>query len=100
MKSLKVLSPQEIDEKRRLLSPIWKYEKERLCLTIKCSHFDAAMALINAIADLARAQNHHPKIENEYDRVSLTLWTHDCGGITQRDFDLAQAIDALLEVPS
>lgn len=100
MKPLKVFSKEEIEEKKKHLSPLWEFKNGRLGLTVKCLHFDAAIALINKIADLASKHNHHPKIVNEYDRVSLSLWTHDCGGITQWDFDLAHAIDALMEITS
>jgi len=100
MKPLKVYSTQEIDEKKKFLSPLWEYKNGRLCLTTTCLDFEAAITLINKIAELADKHNHHPKIENEYALVSLSLWTHDYGGITQRDFDLAHAIDDLKEISS
>jgi len=97
MTLLKALSQEEIEKKRKLLSPVWEYKNGKLYWTTRCSSFEAAIDLINTIASLANAQNHHPIIENEYDRVSLALWTHDCEGITQQDFDLAHAINMLLK---
>ncbi|WP_456408663.1 4a-hydroxytetrahydrobiopterin dehydratase [Caldithrix abyssi] len=51
---------------------------------------------INKVAILAERHGHHPEIFNVYNRVRLTLATHDAGGLTQKDFDLATAIDELL----
>jgi 4a-hydroxytetrahydrobiopterin dehydratase len=45
---------------------------------------------------LAEAMNHHPDWSNSWNKVSIELVSHDAGGISQRDFDLAAAIDALL----
>jgi len=56
--------------------------------------FRAAVNLVNRIADLAEEANHHPDILISYDRVTLTLVTHDAGGITEKDFELAARIDA------
>jgi 4a-hydroxytetrahydrobiopterin dehydratase len=55
--------------------------------------FLEAVAFINAIAPLAEAANHHPEIHNVYNRVSITLSTHDAGGITEKDTALAAQID-------
>jgi 4a-hydroxytetrahydrobiopterin dehydratase len=46
---------------------------------------------------LAERRNHHPDWSNVYDRVVIDLWTHDAGGFTALDFDLAQAISRLLD---
>ena len=56
--------------------------------------FKAAMAFANRVADLAEAQDHHPDILVQYSRVTLTLTSHDSGGLTERDFRLATKIDA------
>jgi 4a-hydroxytetrahydrobiopterin dehydratase len=47
------------------------------------------MAFVNRVADLAEATDHHPDIDIRYSKVTLTLSTHDAGGLTARDFDLA-----------
>ncbi len=57
--------------------------------------FQAAMAFIQQVADLAQLHNHHPEIWNVYQRVRLTLTTHDAGGLTHKDLALASAINAL-----
>ena len=58
--------------------------------------FSEAFAFISQVALLAEKHNHHPEIQNTYNRVKLRLYTHDAGNIiTERDKRLATAIDAL-----
>ena len=59
------------------------------------SNFNAAFGFMAQVALLAEQQNHHPEWFNVYNRVHIVLSTHDAGGLSQRDIDLAQAIDAL-----
>jgi len=56
--------------------------------------FQEAMTFVNRVATLADEQDHHPDILIEYDRVTLTLSSHDAGGLTERDFRLAARVDA------
>jgi 4a-hydroxytetrahydrobiopterin dehydratase len=56
--------------------------------------FAAAIAFVNRVAALADAADHHPDILIEYRNVTLTLTSHDSGGLTERDFALAARIDA------
>jgi 4a-hydroxytetrahydrobiopterin dehydratase len=51
--------------------------------------------LIGEIAEAADRLNHHPDVVLTYKRVSVELWTHDIGGLTERDFELAGEIDRL-----
>jgi len=55
--------------------------------------FVAAIELVNRVADLAEAAGHHPEIAISYNRVTFGLVTHDEGGITQKDVDLATQIE-------
>jgi len=57
--------------------------------------FSAAWGFMSRVALLAEAQNHHPDWSNVWNRVEITLSTHDSGGLTERDERLARAIDAL-----
>jgi 4a-hydroxytetrahydrobiopterin dehydratase len=57
--------------------------------------FASALAFINAVGILAEKQNHHPEIHNIYNKVQLRLSTHDSDGVTDKDFDLAKAIDCI-----
>jgi 4a-hydroxytetrahydrobiopterin dehydratase len=55
--------------------------------------FKAAMAFVNKIADAAEQANHHPDIDIRYNKVTLSLVSHDSGGITKRDIRMAERID-------
>ncbi len=57
--------------------------------------FKAAMFFVNVVAGLAERAGHHPDITINYNRVTLSLSTHDAGGITGKDFDLARRIEAV-----
>ncbi len=55
--------------------------------------FPAAVRFVDYVAELAEAADHHPDIDIRYNRVRLTLSTHSAGGVTEKDFALARAID-------
>ena len=57
--------------------------------------FNEAWGFMARVALLAEAQDHHPEWSNVWNRVSITLSTHDAGGLSKRDIKLAKAIDAL-----
>ena len=59
-------------------------------------NFLRAMLFVNAVAYVAEAVNHHPDILIHYNEVTLRNWTHVAGGVTARDFALAEKIDALM----
>jgi 4a-hydroxytetrahydrobiopterin dehydratase len=56
--------------------------------------FRASLAFVAYVGELAEAKNHHPDIDIRYNRVTLALSTHDAGGITAKDFELARLVDA------
>ena len=88
------LSEEEVA--RRLPSLVgWHREDGALRRTFALSDFRAAIAFVNKVADEAEALDHHPDIDIRYDHVTLTLVTHDEGGLTESDFDLARRVDAL-----
>lgn len=60
----------------------------------KFDDFSAAFAFMTRGAIMAEKLNHHPEWSNVYNRVEVTLSTHDAGGITQLDLDLAKALDS------
>ena len=61
--------------------------------------FPMAMNFVNAVADIAEKEGHHPDITISYNRVNIELWTHAIGGLSQNDFILAAKIDELGKNP-
>ena len=90
-----ILSRDDVREKLKLL-PDWKEEQDEIIRQAEFSNFVAAMDFVNAVACKAEAAGHHPDIDIRYNKVRLALVSHDAGGLTQRDFDLAESIEALL----
>lgn len=76
--------------------PRWESIGGRLVKVVTCGSFPAALAFVATVGGLAEEADHHPDIDIRYDRVTLALVTHDSGGITQLDLDLARAIDAVV----
>ena len=58
--------------------------------------YKTAIAMLVKVSELAEIQNHHPEITSAYTRIRIKLWTHDANGLTNKDFELAQAIDKLV----
>jgi 4a-hydroxytetrahydrobiopterin dehydratase len=80
--------------------PEWQLVDGRLVRTVMARDFRSALELVTRIADPADQQNHHPDVAIHWNEVTLSLWTHDSGGITERDFRLARAIDQIVENPA
>lgn len=76
----------------------WRYDEAGAAFTreFKFRDFSEAFAFMTRVALLAEAANHHPEWSNAYNRVSIRLSTHDAGGVTHKDVELAQAIDRLV----
>jgi 4a-hydroxytetrahydrobiopterin dehydratase len=72
----------------------WEIDGDHLRKRYAFDSFASAVAFVNRVAGLAEAADHHPDILIEYRHVTLTLTTHDSGGLTARDFSLAARIDA------
>ncbi|HEY1984707.1 MAG TPA: 4a-hydroxytetrahydrobiopterin dehydratase [Terracidiphilus sp.] len=75
--------------------PMWKVEAGELLRTFAFKDFRAALGFVNQVGELAEAAGHHPDIDIRYNKVRLGLVTHDAGGLTAKDFDLAASIDRL-----
>ncbi len=91
---MKVLSQDEIRQKLGALRG-WKLTDGGIQKRYKLDGFMSAIALVHRVAEAAEAANHHPDILIQYDQVTFTLITHDAGGITRKDFDLAARIESL-----
>jgi 4a-hydroxytetrahydrobiopterin dehydratase len=66
--------------------------------TFRFADFVAAFGFMTRVALLAERADHHPEWSNVYNRVTIRLTTHDAGGLSQRDVDLAAAIDAVARI--
>jgi 4a-hydroxytetrahydrobiopterin dehydratase len=75
--------------------PDWRRAEDTIVKTVKLADFKQAMAFVNEVAELAEAQNHHPDITIQWNKVTLTLWTHVAGGLTAHDFRLARRLDTV-----
>lgn len=67
----------------------WQIENGQLVKTFQFKSFRGSLDFVNRVGELAEQAGHHPDIDIRYDRVRLTLSTHDAGGLTSKDFDLA-----------
>lgn len=76
--------------------PLWTRKDERLYREFRFGSFVEAFGFMTQVALLAETRNHHPDWSNVYNRVTIELTTHDLGGLSSLDVDLATAIDALL----
>lgn len=76
-------------------APGWRYLLGRLHLLLKFPAFADVVAFVTEVTALAEAQQHHPNIDVRYDRVQLTISSHDVGGVTRRDLRLANAVTDL-----
>lgn len=73
----------------------WNYVNESIEKQFQFKDFSEALSFIVKVGMLAEKQNHHPEIWNVYNKVKLSLNTHDANGITEKDFKLAASIDKL-----
>jgi 4a-hydroxytetrahydrobiopterin dehydratase len=71
----------------------WGESGDAIQRTYQFSDFVKAMSFVDQVAQAAERSQHHPDILIRYNKVTLTLSTHDAGGITEKDFDLAKACD-------
>jgi 4a-hydroxytetrahydrobiopterin dehydratase len=87
------------DEQATALAALtdWTLRKDGLAITrdLKFADFSEAFAFMTRVALLAEKADHHPEWSNVYNRLHITLTTHDAGGLSSRDVKMAKAIDAL-----
>ena len=90
--SVQKLSDQEIHTKLLKLQG-WVFENGKLSKNFIFKDFISAFAFMSKIAQKAEEMNHHPDWFNSYRKVLINLSTHEVGGISRKDFDLAELID-------
>jgi 4a-hydroxytetrahydrobiopterin dehydratase len=91
---VKKLSASEIKVALATVSD-WKKRGVTITRTFAFKDFPAAIKFVNAVAKLAEKEWHHPDIDIRWNKVTLTLTTHDAGGLTDRDFSLARKFDQI-----
>ncbi len=91
---IKLLNQTEIQSHLSDLSD-WKLEGKTIQCLRKFKDFISAIEFVNKLVDPAEKACHHPDLAISYNKVTITLTTHDCGGLTIKDFELAKIISEI-----
>jgi 4a-hydroxytetrahydrobiopterin dehydratase len=89
------LATQDIEQKLQQF-PNWSLTGDSLQRTFNFDNFLQAMSFVTRIAELAEDLGHHPDILIRYNKVTLTVSTHDAGGLTDKDFEFARQADVVI----
>lgn len=83
----------------RLLGSSWIRDGDEIVRDVKLENFASAIVLVDQVADVAEAYNHHPDIlVHGWNKVKLSLTTHASGGLTELDFDVAKQFDDVIQM--
>jgi 4a-hydroxytetrahydrobiopterin dehydratase len=77
--------------------PEWELEKKHIERTFEFDDFTQAIDFVNAIAEIAEEEDHHPEMDIRYNKVRVQLSTHAEGGLTELDFEVAEKVNNLYE---
>lgn len=91
-----LLEGDDLDEALKKV-PEWDLEKKSITRTIEFEEYNDAIDFVNDLAEIAEEAQHHPDITIRYTKVTLSLTTHDAGGLTEADIELAQRVDNLVD---
>jgi len=89
------MSQEEI-ERELQECPGWSIEEGKLTRNLSFKDFSEAFAFMTQAAFISEKMDHHPNWSNVYNGVFITLWTHDCGGISGRDIEWIKRVNNLL----
>lgn len=89
------MNPDDIAQRLQSL-PGWAVAGKHIAKEFRFPDFEAGMAFVNAVADVARQEDHHPDLEVGYGRVRVAYTTHSAGGLTERDFACAARVEQLI----
>ncbi len=92
--AIRALNEAEIAAEMKTI-PLWKLEGKEITRVFSLKGFVEAIGFVNAMAAAAEKADHHPDILIQYSKVTLRLSTHDCHGLSARDFALATVADGL-----
>ena len=90
---MKNLSKSEVENKLNLLSKNWVVKDNMLFAKFKFTTFDDAFDFMKLVSEKCKDLNHHPKWTNVYNQIDVELFTHDIGGLSYVDFELAAFMD-------
>ena len=91
------LSEDEI-QKKLIRFPDWEYFDNALHAEFEFENFKDCFSAMSRIAFECEALNHHPDWTNVYNVLTISLSTHDAGGVTEKDFKLINSIEAIVEI--
>ncbi|MFP6569660.1 MAG: 4a-hydroxytetrahydrobiopterin dehydratase [Dehalococcoidia bacterium] len=94
MTSRSRLTNDQVSERLGVVSG-WSRVDDSISKTFDAPSFMEGIAFVQSVAEIAESTDHHPDIDIRYTHVTLTLSTHDMGGLTGLDFEVAEAINAL-----
>ncbi len=89
---METLNPEQIAQKLKPL-PGWEYKNNAISKTFKFKEFLHGIEFVQKVAEIAEAADHHPDITINYTRVTFSCSTHDAGGVTGKDFKMADNIE-------
>ncbi|WP_121665362.1 4a-hydroxytetrahydrobiopterin dehydratase [Mesonia aquimarina] len=90
------LTETQINEKLKNLEG-WQFEENAIHTKLEFENFKETFSIMTRIAFEAEAQQHHPEWTNVYNTLSISLSTHDAGGVTEKDFKMATAIEKIID---
>lgn len=93
--SMQKLKEQEIEDRLNELEG-WTFSDNAIHTSFEFENFIEAFTLMTRIAFEAETQQHHPDWTNIYNQLEISLSTHDAGGVTEKDFKLAKAIEGIV----
>lgn len=88
----------DVIEKKLLHFPDWEFIDNTIYAEFEFENFKDCFSAMSRIAFECEALNHHPDWSNTYNVLKISLSTHDAGGVTEKDFQLAEAIEQIVEV--
>lgn len=92
--AIQVLKDAEIAQELKK-APLWRLEGREIVRVFSFPTFAGSVRFVNAVAEAADKADHHPDILIQYSKVTLRLSTHDCNGLSSRDFALAKVADEI-----
>lgn len=93
---MKSLTEKEIQKRLESMEG-WDYQENAIHATLEFENFKDAFSVMTRIAFEAEKMQHHPEWTNIYNTLSISLYTHDLGGVSEKDFELAAIIDSLVD---